>query len=61
MLPLAFAMWLCVGHFLVEWTAGMRAPANKTLKAENTSIVCQPAVLQLTEKPNEICFVLLQI
>jgi hypothetical protein len=53
---LAVVMWLCVGHLLVEWTAGMRAPANETLKVEKASIVCQPAVLQLTEKPNEFFY-----
>jgi len=42
---LAVVMWLCVGHLLVEWTAGMRAPANEILKAENASIDCQPAAL----------------
>jgi hypothetical protein len=35
--------------------------SNKTSKAEKTSIACQPAVLLLTEKPNEFCFYLLQI
>jgi hypothetical protein len=36
-------------------------PANKTSKAEKASIDYQPAVLQLTEKPNEFRFQLLQI
>ena len=55
-LLLAVVMWLCVGHLLVEWTAGMRAPVNETLKAENASIDCQPAAFWLTEKPNELIF-----